>query len=164
MTILAVCGPIGCDLKAFSDACYQQLNNEKALLIDSSVFLTQDLLETFLKETNEDVIVFGSNIFLEAPLRELFDIKVFLELDSDLCLSYFVQANLQNIDDILERYLNVIKPSNERIRYSSKWADLILPQSSSPEKAINLLINAKESRINKVSDYEDNPSSAFQLS
>lgn len=161
MTILAVCGPIGCDLKGFSEACYQQLNNDKAKLIDSTAFVSQESLVTYLQQTQEDVIVFGSDLFLEASLRQCFDIKLFLELDSDLCLSYLVQSNLERTDFILEHYLSVVKPSNERIRHSSQWADLLLPQFGAMDKVIRLLIDVQKKTINKVLLGEEQASDEF---
>lgn len=64
MTILAVCGPVGSDYKAFSEQCYSLLNEERTMLIDSSTYDSIDsLLSAIESASHGDVIVFGPDIF-----------------------------------------------------------------------------------------------------
>lgn len=145
MTVLAFCGPIGSDLKAISEQCFSLLNKE-CTLIDSSTYTSIDSLLSVLEKTNGDVIVFGPDIFLDEKLRSKFDIKVFLELDSDLCLSRhlrLVQANELNAKEHIDYYFSRIQPLNDKIRVSAKFADLRRPQASSNEKLIDLFIDRK---------------------
>ncbi|AWN73159.1 TPA: uridine kinase [Legionella anisa] len=154
MTILAVCGPVGSDYKAFSEQCYSLLNEERTMLIDSSTYDSIDsLLSAIESASHGDVIVFGPDIFLDEQLRDKFDVKVFLELDSDLCLSNYIKSSLLSdtfdLEKILKNYESQIKPLNEKIRVSSKFAALRRPQASANDVLIDLLINAEERTLKK---------------
>ncbi|MCL9684899.1 uridine kinase [Legionella maioricensis] len=151
MTVLAFCGPIGSDLKAISEQCFSLLTKECTLL-DSSEHTSGALLFA-IESAPGDVIVFGPEIFLDEKLRLKCDIKVFLELDADLCLSKhlrLVQANKLNVNEHIEYYLNNIQPLNDEIRVSAQFADLRRPQASSNEALVGLLINAQEKTISEL--------------
>lgn len=142
MTVLAVCGPIGSGFKALSEQCYSLLNKKSTLLIDSSAYNSSELLLSAINDASGDVIVFGADIFLDEKLRSRFDIKVFIELDSDLCLAnHLKSANAHNLEEQLNYYLSQIKPLNEKIRLSAKFANLRRPQESANDKLISLLID-----------------------
>lgn len=162
MTILAICGPIGSDFREFSEQCYKALaeasvedallENEgaiglknKLLLIDRSSYdstesllsaikkLTAPSLQDVVEQEPCDIIIFGADIFLDATLREQCDVKVFLELDADLCLSKFLKqsaANNANVAELSNQYFKEIQPLNEKIRLSARYADLRRPQAS----------------------------------
>ncbi len=167
MTILAVCGPIGSDFKEFSEQCHSLLNKERTLLIDCSAYdSTASLLMTIekllsLREPECDIIIFGTDIFLDANLRAKFDIKVFLELDSELSLISHLKTsaiNEVNIDELLTCYEKKIKPLNEEIWLSARHADLRRPQPSVNnklpdlnDKLINLLIDKKNGTLIPIS-------------
>ncbi|HHF7374097.1 uridine kinase [Legionella bozemanae] len=147
MTILAICGPIGSDYKAFSEQCYSLLNKKCTTLIDSSAYNSIDSLLSAIESAQGDVIVFGADIFLDEQLRDKFDVKVFLELDSDLCLSNYIKSfassDTFDLEKQLKNYESQIKPLNEKIRVSSKCAALRRPQASANDVLIDLLINAE---------------------
>ncbi|MCW8397241.1 uridine kinase [Legionella sp. PATHC038] len=152
MTILAVCGPIGSDFKGLSERCYSLLNQETTVLIDSSSFDSIELLLAAVENAPHDVIVFGPDIFLEEKLRAKFDIKVFVEMDSDLCLSNYLKTFKScalNLEQHLNDYFSLIQPLNEKIRLSAKFANLRRPQASSDDKLIDLLVDEKAKTLNK---------------
>jgi uridine kinase len=113
--------------------------------VDSSQFSTTDLLLDFLKKTQGDIIIYGPEIFLTEELRSQFTIKVFLELDPDLCFSKYISSN-STITAItaMNLYESQIKALNDQIRGTAQFADLILPQTKPNDKLINLLINKQE--------------------
>ncbi len=152
MTILAVCGPIGSDFKEFSEQCYSLVNEERTLLIDRSSYDSTESLFSAIEKEKSDIIIFGTDIFLDATLRARFDIKVFLELDAELSLISHLRTSAANDDNVGERlkyYQEVIKPLNEEIRLSSRHADLRRPQASENATLIGLLINEKEKTLMK---------------
>lgn len=146
MTILAVCGPIGSDYKRLGEQCYARLDTETTALIDGSTFESIDSLLRVLEEAKGDVIVFGSNLFLHEKLRSAFDVKVFVELDADLCLSNYLKSadKSLNLEQRLSYYLNHIKPLNETINISAKFADLRRPQAGLNDRIIDLLVNEEQ--------------------
>ncbi|WP_082650336.1 uridine kinase [Legionella parisiensis] len=151
MTILAVCGPVGSDYKAFSEQCYSLLNKKNTTLIDSSAYNSIHSLLSAIESEQGDVIVFGPDIFLDKKLRDEFDVKVFLELDSDLCLSNYLKSSISSdtfdLVKQLENYENQIKPLNEKIRVSSTFAALRRPQTSANDVLIDLLIDKEEQTL-----------------
>ncbi|MCW8409283.1 uridine kinase [Legionella sp. PATHC035] len=152
MTILAFCGPIGSDFKGLSERCYSLLNQETTVLIDSSRFNSLELLLSAIENAPRDVIVFGPDIFLEEKLRAKFDIKVFVEMDSDLCLSNYLKtfkSCAEDLDQHLKDYFSLIQPLNEKIRLSAKFANLRRPQASSNDKLIDLLVDEKGKTLKK---------------
>ncbi|MCE0721794.1 MULTISPECIES: uridine kinase [Legionella] len=163
MTILAVCGPIGSDYKAFSERCYSLLNKKYATLIDSSAYNSIDLLLSAIESAQGDIIIFGPDIFLNEKLRNKFNVRVFLELDSDLCLSNYIKIKSSALNDtfdleeVLKNYESQIKPLNEKIRESSKFAALRRPQASANDVLIDLLINAEAQTLKTLAP-SDSPS------
>ncbi|WP_147286493.1 uridine kinase [Legionella steigerwaltii] len=152
MTILAVCGPIGSDFKGLSEQCYSLLNKEKTLLINSSAYNSSELLLSAIENARCDVIVFGPDIFLDEKLRSKFDVKVFVELDSDLCLANYLKSfasNAPSLEERLNSYFSEVQPLNEKIRSSAKFANLRRPQASSNDKLIELLIDGKGQTLKK---------------
>ncbi|STY31220.1 uridine/cytidine kinase [Legionella wadsworthii] len=152
MTILAVCGPIGSDLEEFSGQCYSLLNKENTLLIHSADYNSMSSLLFAIQNARGDVIVYGPDIFLDDKLRAQFDIKVFLELDSDLCLGKFLissLANKSNVEKYQEYYFNKIQPLNEKIRESAQHADLRRPQGRPSDKLIDLLVDKEEGTLKR---------------
>ncbi|CEG55718.1 nucleoside/nucleotide kinase family protein [Legionella fallonii] len=143
MTILAICGPIGSDFKAFSERCYSLLKAKSAILIDSS---THDSIESLIKSIDgeqDDIIVYGAKILLDVRLREKFDIMVFLETDDDLCFSSYLKSSKTdelNFEERSKYYFSEIKPDNEKIRLSARYAAVRLPQTSSGDKLIDILL------------------------
>ncbi|WP_237761350.1 uridine kinase [Legionella cherrii] len=122
------------------------------MLIDSSSFDSMELLLAAVENAQRDVIVFGPDIFLEEKLRAKFDIKVFVEMDSDLCLSNYLKtfkSCAENLEQHLNDYFSLIQPLNEKIRFSAKFANLRRPQASSNDKLIDLLVDEKSKTLNK---------------
>lgn len=105
-----------------------------------------------IKNAQGDVIVYGPDIFLDEKLRAIFDVKIFLELDSDLCLANILigsSANKLNVEEHLQNYLSQTQPLNEKIRESAQHADLRRPQGRASDKLIDLLINKEEGTLKK---------------
>ncbi|MGL5743501.1 MAG: uridine kinase [Legionella sp.] len=156
MTILAVCGPIGSDFKAFSEQCYSYLNEKNTMLIDSTAHQSINSLLAALESAPGDVIVFGPDIFLDEKVREQFDIKVFLELDADLCLSNHLKEDLSNFNQQIDDYLTNIQPLNELIRRYAQFADVRRPQKPNDElqktneHLIGLLINKEKQSLMRI--------------
>jgi uridine kinase len=70
----------------------------------------------------------------DPTLRELYDLKVFVQCDSDIMLARRIQRDVRErgrtVDGILEQYLRYVKPSYDHfVSPSSKFADIIVPGS-----------------------------------
>eukprot|EP00053_Salpingoeca_punica_P007586 m.69091 g.69091 ORF g.69091 m.69091 type:complete len:238 (+) comp14224_c0_seq1:307-1020(+) len=89
------------------------------------------------------VILEGILVLYNKTIRHMLDLKVFVDMDSDLRLSRRVlrDVNLgRDLDASLSSYINQIKPCFEEFTLpTKKYADVILPRGSENTVAIDLL-------------------------
>ncbi|OQY10447.1 MAG: uridine kinase [Fusobacteriia bacterium 4572_132] len=99
------------------------------------------------------VIVEGILIFAIPELRELFDIKLFIDTDEDERLLRRIERDMQerkrNFIGIKEQYLKTVKPMYlEFVEPSKRYADIIIPRGGENTVAIKMII-AKLKKILK---------------
>lgn len=90
------------------------------------------------------VVVEGLHVLSDEKLREMIDIKVFVDTDPDVRILRRVLRDIEergrSIHSIHEQYLKTVKPMHEAfIEPSKKYADLIIPQGGENEVGIQLL-------------------------
>ncbi len=90
------------------------------------------------------VVVEGLHVLSDEKLREIIDIKVFVDTDPDVRILRRVLRDIEergrSIHSIHEQYLKTVKPMHEAfIEPSKKYADLIIPQGGENEVGIQLL-------------------------
>lgn len=90
------------------------------------------------------VIVEGILILTEPSLREILDIKVYVDADADDRLARVIRRDLEErgrtTDKVLDRYEKTVKPMHlEFIEPSKRYADLIIPQGGENEVGIRVL-------------------------
>uniref|UniRef100_A0A7S3ZBN8 Uridine kinase n=1 Tax=Lotharella globosa TaxID=91324 RepID=A0A7S3ZBN8_9EUKA len=91
------------------------------------------------------VIIEGILVLHDKPLRELMDIKVFVDTDSDLRLARRIKRDIRErgrtVDEVLDQYVKTVKPSfDDYIFPTKRYADLIVPRGGDNYVAINLLV------------------------
>jgi uridine kinase len=79
------------------------------------------------------VLVEGILIFSEPALRELFDIKIFVDTDADLRFIRRLRRDLvergRTVENVIAQYLETVRPMHlEFVEPSKRWADLIIPE------------------------------------
>lgn len=92
------------------------------------------------------LIVEGILILTNKKLRELMDIKVFVDCDSDVRLSRVIRRDInergRDVNQVLDRYEKTVRPSHlQFIEPSKRFADIIIPQGGMNQVAINILTN-----------------------
>ncbi len=102
--------------------------------------------ETKTVEPKEVLIIEGILCLTNKALRDLMDIKVFVDCDSDLRLSRVIRRDMKergrNIEQILKRYENTVRPSHlQFIEPTKRFADIIVPQGGMNLVAIRILTN-----------------------
>lgn len=116
--------------------------------IPSFDFVTLERTDNFQTITPKDIIVVeGSLILYEKKLRDLFDIKVFIDTDSDIRLIRRIIRDTKEksmpLEKIILEYISVVKPTNINfVEPTKRFADIIIPEGGKNEVAINIL-NAK---------------------
>lgn len=111
--------------------------------------------ETVTVAPREVVIVEGILVLTDLVLREMMDVKVFVDADADERLIRVIARDCVERGRtpimVLNRYQDVLKPMHEMyIEPSKRYADLIVPQGGSNVVAIQLLTDYIESRLRRV--------------
>lgn len=111
-------------------------------------FVTLERTDNFQNISPKDIIIVeGSLILYEKKLRDLFDIKVFIDTDSDIRLIRRIIRDTKEksmpLEKIILEYISVVKPTNTNfVEPTKRFADIIIPEGGENEVAINIL-NAK---------------------
>lgn len=110
---------------------------------------TDDTVSTHPRKV---MIVEGILILTNPELRELFDIKIFVHADSDERLVRRLKRDIsergRDIDEVLNRYQNTLKPMHEQfIEPSKAFADIIIPNDKYNTVAIDVVRAVINQRI-----------------
>lgn len=103
--------------------------------------------ETFTTriEPKDIIILEGIMILEEKRLRELMDIKIFVDTDADVRIIRRIVRDIQErgrtLDSVINQYLNTVKPAHEQfIEPTKKFADLIIPEGGYNKVAIDIMV------------------------
>lgn len=96
------------------------------------------------------IIVEGILVLVEARLRDMLDVKVFVETDADLRafrrLRRDIEQRGRTFEQVREQYYQTVRPMHlQFIEPSKRWADVIIPEGGSNLVALDLLIAKIES-------------------
>ena len=100
------------------------------------------------------VIVEGLLIFQNPELRELMDIKIFVDTDADVRILRRILRDVQErgrtIESVVEQYLTTVKPMHEQfIEPSKRFADLIVPEGGHNLVALDMIMQRIAGHIGK---------------
>jgi len=98
------------------------------------------------------VIVEGILILTHEPLRDLMDIKIYVDADADDRLSRVIFRDItergRTVGKVLDRYEKTVKPMHlQFIEPTKRYADIIIPQGGNNMVAINVMKTIIEQRI-----------------
>ena len=110
--------------------------------------------ETVHVDPSDVVLVEGILVLSDRRVREMFDIKVFVDADGDDRLIRVISRDCiergRTPQMVIDRYERVLKPMHiQHIEPAKRYADLIVPQGGPNEVAINLLTDYIKSRLKK---------------
>ena len=94
----------------------------------------------------KDVIILEGILVLEDErLRNLMDIKLYVDTDADLRIIRRLMRDIKErertMDSVIEQYVNVVRPMhNQFIEPTKKYADIIIPEGGHNEVAIDLMV------------------------
>ncbi len=92
------------------------------------------------------IILEGIMIFVIPELRDLIDIKLYVDTDADVRVLRRILRDInergRDLNGIIEQYLNQVKPMHEEfVEPSKRWADLIIPEGAHNKEAIRFVVN-----------------------
>ncbi len=90
------------------------------------------------------IIVEGILIFENKELRDLMDIRIFVDTDADVRLCRRIKRDVtkrgRTLESVLSQYLQTVKPMHEKyVEPSKKYADLVVPEGGQNLVALDMI-------------------------
>lgn len=109
-----------------------------------SYLLCNRLKETIKVEPKPVIIIEGIMSLLDKKLRDMMDLKIFVDCDSDERLIRNIQRDTidrgRTVTMVMNRYIEVLKPMHEQfIEPTKRYADIIIPQGGENKKGIGIV-------------------------
>ncbi|TXT09214.1 hypothetical protein VHUM_02688 [Vanrija humicola] len=135
--------PDSIDMELFAK-CIVDLKKGKATELPVYSFVHHQRMPETKYIYGASVIIVEGILAMQPELRDLYDLKIFVNCDSDLMLARRIKRDTvergRDVNGILDQYLRFVKSSYDNfVQPSSKYADIIVPGYNN-ETAIELLI------------------------
>jgi uridine kinase len=100
--------------------------------------------ETVRVESRDVILVDGILLFAEPRLRELFDLRIFVDADPDVRFIRRLRRDLdergRSLDSVIEQYLTTVRPMHfEFVEPTKRWADVIIPRGGQNRAGIDVV-------------------------
>lgn len=110
--------------------------------------------ETMLIEPKEIIIIEGLLVFYDERIRNLLDIKIFVDTDADLRLIRRIVRDIneraRTVDSVIAQYINTVRPAHEQfIEPTKKYADIIVTEGGNNLVAVDLMVTKIKSCMDK---------------
>ncbi|GLY10045.1 uridine kinase [Pseudobacillus badius] len=101
--------------------------------------------ETVRMEPKDVIILEGILVLEDERLRDLMDIKLFVDTDADLRIIRRMIRDIKererSFESVVDQYLNVVRPMhNQFIEPTKRYADIIIPEGGQNHVAIDLMV------------------------
>ncbi|ULG73498.1 uridine kinase [Macrococcus brunensis] len=108
--------------------------------------------KTITFEPKDVIIVEGIFALENEQLRDLMDVKIFVDTDADLRILRRMMRDIEErgrtMESVIEQYLTVVRPMhNQFIEPTKKYADIIIPEGGSNHVAIDIMTTKIQSLI-----------------
>jgi uridine kinase len=113
------------------------------------------------------VVIDGILLFVDARVRELCDVKVFVDADADIRLIRRIRRDVtkrgRTLDDVIDQYLTTVQPMHlQFVEPSKRYADVIVPRGGHNPVAIEMIVakigrRLAAARPDIVSESESSP-------
>lgn len=111
--------------------------------------------ETELVRPQPVILVEGILIFSEAELRELMDVKIYVDSPADIRFIRRLQRDLsergRTLDAVVEQYLHTVRPMHlEFVEPTKRYADIIIPRGGLNQIAIDMVVARVERLLDEA--------------
>ena len=119
-------------------------------------FVTHPRCEVPTRVEPADVIVIdGILLFVDDRVRELCDVKVFVDADADIRLIRRIERDThvrgRPLDEIIEQYLSTVQPMHlQFVEPSKRYADVIVPRGGHNAIAIEMIVAKIQRRLQRA--------------
>jgi uridine kinase len=130
-----------------------QLKNGQPIELPVYDFTTDSRTDrTIHVEPRRVILVEGILIFYEKALRDLFDVKIFVDTDADIRFIRRLQRDIvergRTTESVVQQYLNTVRPMHmEFVEPSKRYADVIIPEGGMNTVAMDMVIARIESLL-----------------
>ena len=124
----------------------EQLRSGRAVDVPIYDFSTHSRTErTYIVQPRPVILVEGILIFAEKNLREMFDVKLFVDTDSDIRFIRRLQRDIaergRTTDSVIHQYLTTVRPMHlEFVEPSKRYADVIIPEGGFNTAALDMVV------------------------
>jgi uridine kinase len=123
-----------------------QLQDMHAVQVPIYDFSTHNRTDrTFTVQPRPVILVEGILIFVEKALRDIFDVKIFVDTDADLRFIRRMQRDIaergRNSDSVVKQYMTTVRPMHlEFVEPSKRYADIIIPEGGFNAAALDMVV------------------------
>jgi uridine kinase len=101
--------------------------------------------ETFTVEPRNVILVEGILIFVDPDLRKIFDVKIFVDTDSDVRfirrLTRDITERGRSTESVIHQYQTTVRPMHlEFVEPSKRYADVIIPEGGHNVAALDMVV------------------------
>ncbi|MBI5214291.1 MAG: uridine kinase [Ignavibacteriae bacterium] len=166
------------DISSFKDKSLHEINFDHPDSLETSLLIQQlktlkgwnsieqplydfttskRLTEVTIIHPRPIIIVEGILIFVEKELRDLMDIKIYVDTDADERLLRRLRRDLiergRTIESVMQQYIKNVKPMHlEFVEPSKHWADVIIPRGGENAVAIDMIASKINGMLNSTKD------------
>ena len=101
------------------------------------------------------IIVEGILIFEDQALRDLMDIKIFVDTDADVRLCRRIKRDVnkrgRSLESVLDQYQTTVKPMHEKyVEPSKRFADIVVPEGGKNLVALDMIMGRIQRHLDEV--------------
>lgn len=107
--------------------------------------------ETVRVEPKDIVVLEGIMILVEPEIRNILDIKIFVDTDADVRIIRRIKRDIKErgrtLDSVIDQYINVVRPMHlQFVEPTKRYADIIIPEGGYNKVAIDIMI----AKVNEI--------------
>ena len=111
--------------------------------------------ETLHIEPTQVIIVEGILIFENKPLRELMDIRIFVDTDADIRICRRIKRDVnkrgRSLESVIEQYQTTVKPMHEKyVEPSRRYAHIVVPEGGKNMVALDMIMGRIRQHLEEV--------------
>lgn len=112
------------------------------------------MAETQRCQPHDIIIIDGILLFVDAALRNLLDIRIYVDTDADERLIRRIRRDIlergRSLESVMHQYLHTVKPMHlQFVEPSKHWADVIIPRGSENAVAIDMVVTKISALLNR---------------
>ena len=143
------------DFELLEDHLLKLLNNEECSIPIYDFKNKKRSDETKKIESCQIIILDGLLCFHDSSIRNFLDLKIFIDTDNDTRYAETICKEIEknnNLIEISQNYFDKIKPSHNNFIITKKFADLVLPNETGHQTAIDLIMNYLKLLLDRVNN------------